>query len=189
MRGRDRAAELYVPAKVELVGDVIQVFQRVRLGGEVLLPVPFPHQLLGKGVAIGPAFGIETRARIAVPVPGAADVRAGLEDSHSHAQFAQAVEHIHAGNPGADDDRVIDRELTLAWALHQGVCVRHYMFPSASRASWLRFHGGVTSSSLDGLAQRPGELQWLTWWLFAQRYGHREARHATRKTSVLIKNR
>ena len=32
MRGRDRAAELYVPAQVELVGDVIQVFQRVGLG-------------------------------------------------------------------------------------------------------------------------------------------------------------
>src|SRR5256885_9690010 len=81
----------------------------------MLLPVPFPHQLLGKGVAIGPAFGIETRAGITVPVPGAADVRAGLEDPRGHAQFAQAVEHIHAGNPGADDDRVVDRKLTLAW--------------------------------------------------------------------------
>src|SRR6476620_12049908 len=78
----------------------------------MLLPVPFRHQLLGKGVAIGPAFGIETRAGITVPVPGAADVRAGLEDPYGHAQFAQAVEHIHAGNPGADDDRVVDRELT-----------------------------------------------------------------------------
>ena len=47
-RGRDRAAELYVPALVKLVGDVIQICQRVGLGGEVLLPVPFRHQLLGK---------------------------------------------------------------------------------------------------------------------------------------------
>ena len=93
MRGRDRAAELHVPAQVELVGDVVQVFQRVGLRGEVLLPVPFLHQLLGKGVAVGPAFGIEARAGIAVPVPGAADVRAGLEDPRGHAQFAQAVEH------------------------------------------------------------------------------------------------
>jgi len=35
------------------------------------------------------------------------------------------VEHIHAGKPGADDDRVVDRELTLVWAFRQGVCVRH----------------------------------------------------------------
>src|SRR5437016_4093502 len=96
---------------------------RVGLGGEMLLPVPFRHQLLGKGVAIGPAFGIETRAGITVPVPGAANVRAGLEDPRGHAQFAQAVEHIHPGNPGADDDRVVARELTLAWAFRQGVCV------------------------------------------------------------------
>src|SRR6202140_2458433 len=95
----------------------------------MLLPVPFLHQLLGEGVAIGPAFGIETRAGITVPVPGAADVRAGLEDPRGHTQFAQAVEHIHAGNPGADDDRVVDRELTLAWAFRQDMCVRHGMFP------------------------------------------------------------
>src|SRR5216110_2428328 len=117
----------------------------------MLLPVPFRHQLLGKGVAIGPAFGIKTRAGITVPVPGAADVRAGLEDPHSHAQFAQAVEHIHAGNPGADDDRVIDRELTLAWAFHQGMCVRHYMFPSASRASCSAFMAASRAAASGGL--------------------------------------
>ena len=32
VRGRDRAAELHVPAQVELVGDMVQVFQRVGLG-------------------------------------------------------------------------------------------------------------------------------------------------------------
>ena len=114
VRGRDRAAELHVAAQVELVGDMVQVFQRVGLGGEMLLPVPFLHQLLGKGVAVGPAFGIEAGAGIAVPVPGAADIGAGLEDARGHAQFAQAVEHEHAGNPGADDDRVVGRDLILA---------------------------------------------------------------------------
>src|SRR3979411_2666596 len=95
----------------------------------MLLPVPFRHQLLGKGVAIGPAFGIKTRAGITVPVPGAADVRAGLEEPYGHAPFAQAAEHIHAGNPGADDDSVVDRKLALACAFRQGVCVRHELFP------------------------------------------------------------
>src|SRR5437762_5993903 len=95
----------------------------------MLLPVPFRHQLLGKGVAVGPAFGIETRAGVTVPVPGAADVRATLEHPCGHAQFAQAVEHIHAGNPGADDDGVVDRKPTLACAFRQGVCVRHDVVP------------------------------------------------------------
>src|SRR5437016_13386856 len=104
----------------------------------MLLPVPFRHQLLGKGVAIGPAFGIETRAGVTVPIPGAADVRSGLEDPCGHAQFAQAVEHIHAGNPGADDDSVVDRKLALAWAFRQDVCVRHEVFPSLRHAAKIR---------------------------------------------------
>jgi hypothetical protein len=63
--------------------------------------------------------------------------------TRGHAQFAQAVEHIHAGNPGADDDRVVDRELTLALAFRQcayvwGVCVRHDMFPSLGCAAKIR---------------------------------------------------
>ena len=161
MRGRDRAAELDVPAQVELVGDVIQVFERVGLRGEVLLPVPFRHQLLGKGVAIGPAFGIETRAGITVPVPGAADVRAGLEDPCGQAQFAQAVEHIHAGNPGADDDRVVDRKLALALAgaFRQGVCVRHDRFPSLRRATKIRGRatgGSIAEASYRFSDRRPG---------------------------------
>src|SRR5207237_9095752 len=83
---------------------------------------------------------IEARAGITVPVPGAADIRAGLENPRGHAQFAQAVEHIHAGNPGADDDRVVDRKLALAWAFRQDVCVRHDLFPSLRHAA--KIHGG-----------------------------------------------
>ena len=113
MCGRDCAAELNVAAQVELVGDMVQVSQRVRLGGEMLLPVPFLHQLLRERIAVGPAFGIEAGAGIAVPVPGAADVGARLEDPRGHAEFAQAVQHEHAGNAGADDDRVVGRDLVL----------------------------------------------------------------------------
>ena len=130
MRGRHRAAELHVPAQVELVGDVVQVFQRVGLGREMLLPVPFLHQLLGKRIAIGPAFGIEAGAGIAVPVPGAADIGAGLEHPRGHAQLAQAVEHEHAGNPGADDDRVVFRDLILVGPFRDHWCLWHGVFPS-----------------------------------------------------------
>ena len=41
VRGLDRATELHVPAQVELVGDAVEVFERVGLWGEMLLPVPF----------------------------------------------------------------------------------------------------------------------------------------------------
>ncbi len=106
MRRRHRAAELHVAAQVELVGHMVQVFQRVGLGREMLLPVPFLHQLLGEGVAVGPAFRIEAGAGVTVPVPGAAHIGAGLEHARRHAKFAQAIQHEHAGNAGTDDDRV-----------------------------------------------------------------------------------
>ena len=135
MRGLHRAAELHVPAQVELVGDVVQVFQRVRLGGEMLLPVPFLHQLLGKRIAIGPAFGIEAGARIAVPVPGAADIGAGLEHPRGHAQLAQAVEHEYAGNPGANDDRVVFLDLILVGLFRDHWCLSGMVsFPRSSCA-------------------------------------------------------
>jgi hypothetical protein len=45
-------------------------------------------------------------------------------------------------------------------------------------AGLLGSQGGLTSSSLGGLysgqGSKPAELQWPTWWLFAQRYGHCE---------------
>ena len=106
MRGGDAAVEPDVPAQVELVGHVVQVAQRVRLGGKMLRPVPLLQQLLRKGVAIGPALRIEAGARVAVPVPGAADIRPGFEHLHAHAELAQPVELVEAGNAGADDDHL-----------------------------------------------------------------------------------
>src|SRR6185312_5630257 len=61
---------------------------------------------LGKGVAVGPTFGVKPRAGITVPVPGTAYTGAGLEHPSPQAEFAQAVELVEARNPGADDDRV-----------------------------------------------------------------------------------
>ena len=106
MRGGHAALELDVAAQVELVGDMVQIALGLGLAGEVLLPVPFVEQFLRKGIAVGPALGIEAGARIAVPVPGAADTRAGLEQPHLQAEFAQPVELIQPGNAGADDDGV-----------------------------------------------------------------------------------
>ncbi len=138
VRGGDRAAELHVAAEVELVGDVVQIFQSVRLGGEVLLPVPFLHQFLGERVAIRPAFGIETGPGVTVPVPGAADVRSGLENPRRHTEFAQAVEHEHAGNPAADDDRIVFRDLILGLSFRQDVRIWHGVSPAFARAAKIR---------------------------------------------------
>jgi HrpA-like RNA helicase len=66
----------------------------------------YEASLLAALASVGPAFGIETGARVAVPVPGAADAGAGLEQSHPKPEFAQPVELVEAGDAGADDDSV-----------------------------------------------------------------------------------
>ncbi len=100
------ALELDVAAQIELVGDIVEIALGLRLAREVLLPIPLLQQFRRKGVAVGPAFGIEARAGIAVPVPGAADPGAALERAHPEPEFAQLIELIEAGNAGADDDSV-----------------------------------------------------------------------------------
>ena len=53
--GLDPAVELDVAAEVELVGDEVAVAQGLRLRREVLAPLPLAQQLVGEGVAVGPA--------------------------------------------------------------------------------------------------------------------------------------
>ena len=106
MRGGHAAVEPNVAPQVELVRDIIQIPLVFGLTREVLLPVPFLEQLLGKGIAVGPAFGIEAGAGIAVPVPGAADAATGFEHAHLETEFAQPIKLVETGNAGADDDGV-----------------------------------------------------------------------------------
>ena len=75
-RRLDLAVELHVLAQVELVGDVVEVAQVLRLAGEPFLPVPLVEQLLRERVAVGVALRVEAGAGVAVPVPGAAEVGA-----------------------------------------------------------------------------------------------------------------
>ena len=102
----DLAAELDVAAQVELVGDLVQVAQRLGLGREMLRPVPLGQEFLGKRIAIGITLRVEARAGVAVPVPGASDTGSGLEHPDLHSEFAQSVKLEQAGHAGADDDRV-----------------------------------------------------------------------------------
>ena len=102
----DPAVEGDVLAEIKFLSDEIQIAQRIRLGGEVFRPFPFLQQFFGKRIAIGPALGIETRARVAVPIPSAADIRARLKYPELHAEFAQANKLIHAGDTSPDDDYI-----------------------------------------------------------------------------------
>ena len=108
-RRRHPAAKLDIAAQVELVGDIIEVAQRLRLTGEMLGPLPFLQQLLRERIAIGIALRIEARAGIAIPVPGAADIGASLEYPHAKTLFAQPVELVQARHARADDDGVVVR--------------------------------------------------------------------------------
>src|SRR5262249_1098440 len=82
----------------------LAIAQGLRLAGEMLGPFPFIEQLLRERKAVGIALGIEARAGITIPVPGAADIGAGLEHAHAQAELAQAAELGHAGKTRADDD-------------------------------------------------------------------------------------
>jgi hypothetical protein len=60
-----------------------------RLAREMFAPVPSIYEFLAEGVLVGIALRVETGARITIPVPSAADVRAGLEYPRGKAQLAE----------------------------------------------------------------------------------------------------
>jgi hypothetical protein len=102
----DARVELDVAAQVELIGDVVEIALGLRLSGEMFLPVPLLQEFLGERIAIAVAFGIEARAGIAIPVPGASHAAAFLIHAHLQPELAQTVELIQTGHARADDDRV-----------------------------------------------------------------------------------
>ena len=77
-----------------------------RLGSEMLLRTPFLQQFLGEGIPVGPAFGIEARAGIAVPTPGAVDAGAGLKHPNCEPEPTQLVELLETGHAGVNHDSV-----------------------------------------------------------------------------------
>src|SRR5581483_607213 len=105
-RGNDPGVELDVLAQIELVGDVVQVALGFGLPREMLLPVPFPKQLIRERISVRVALRIESCARITVPIPGAANSSTFLVDVNREAHLAEPVQLEQTGNAGADDDRV-----------------------------------------------------------------------------------
>src|ERR1700751_1948076 len=84
--------------------------------GITLGPVPLLGQVLVERIAVDVAVGISTCARIAIPVPGAADAVAGLEHGDVEVKLvAQRMQHVHAGKAGADDDSIEVGLLARSW--------------------------------------------------------------------------
>ena len=103
---RHPGAEADVAPEVEPVRHMVGIGQDFRLRGVFLGPLPLLVQFLGEGIGILQALDIAARAGIAVPVPGAAYIAAGLEDPRREAELAQAVQHVHAGKARPDDHGV-----------------------------------------------------------------------------------
>ena len=99
--------EANVPAQVEAVCHMVEVAHDLGLLGVALGELPLADQIIGEGVAVGMAFGIAARAGVAVPVPGAAHAIGRFQQKRVQAQpVAQLVQLVHAGEAGADDQRV-----------------------------------------------------------------------------------
>jgi hypothetical protein len=75
---RDAGVEPDVTAETDLVVDVAEIGAKLLPRGIELAVVPIPPKLLA-GELIQRPVRIDPGARIAVPVPDAADVRPGLE--------------------------------------------------------------------------------------------------------------
>ena len=105
-RSGDHGVELDVAPQVEAVGDVVGVPQHLGLGGEALRPVPLLFKLVAEPVGVVDALDVTAGAGVAVPVPRAADTGSGFEHPHGEAGLAETVEHVHAGEAGADHDCV-----------------------------------------------------------------------------------
>ena len=116
--GRHARVALDVTLQIEFVRDKMQIPLHFRLAREVLAPLPFVDQFLGKGVLVGIALGVETGAWVAIPVPGAADIGAGLEHPRREAELAEFIESIQAGHAGTDDDSIIllGHDQNLLWS-------------------------------------------------------------------------
>ncbi len=113
--------ELDVAAQVEAIGHMIGVAQQLRLCGVAFAPLPLLLQLGRELVGVFDALHVAARARIAIPVPGAADAAARLQHAHGKSHPAQPVQHVEAGETGADHD---DVEVGRARAAFLRCCLR-----------------------------------------------------------------
>ena len=110
--------EADIAAQVEAVGHVLCVAEDLRLGCVALRPHPVLLQLGVEAVAVLHALHVAAGTGVAVPVPRAAHVVGHLHGVGREAQLAQPVQHVHAAEPGPDDDYVVVDCLLVAHRHH-----------------------------------------------------------------------
>ncbi len=153
----DAGIELNIAAQIKTVGDVVGVFQNLRLRRVALAPVPFLLQFVGKRIGILHAFDIAARAGVTVPVPGAADVATLLIDPHGKSLPAQPVQHVHSRKARADHDDIVGLG-AAAWLLPGTDCKADIRTPSD-------FSGVASQHSIPGVKAQATKMQ-LARWIF-----------------------
>jgi len=100
----DTGVQEDISHQVEFSGDVAHITHDFRLFRIAFRPFPLFNQFLGKKVAIGVALRVTARARVAVPVPGTADVAGRIQHLDRKTEpVSQADELIQARKSGAND--------------------------------------------------------------------------------------
>ena len=98
--------KMNVVTQIIALGNVFGVAQNFILPRITLRPLPFLLQRFVKRIGIFQTLNINTRTRIAVPIPSAADIRAGFKAFHTAIVLIGAVNGIHARKTGTNNDNI-----------------------------------------------------------------------------------
>ena len=92
--------------QIEVVSHVVGVLQEFRLSGVTLTPVPFLLQVVIERIGVFHAFNVTSRARVSIPVPGAANIVAGFKYASRKPGAQHLVERVHSCEACPDNDGV-----------------------------------------------------------------------------------
>ena len=95
-----------IAAQIMAVSNVVGIGQDFRLPRKPLRPRPFLLQFTVKLIGILQTFNVAAGARIAVPIPGAANPVTGFNSRRRQAHLAQAIEQIHASKAGPNNNHI-----------------------------------------------------------------------------------
>ena len=106
LRRHHTGFQLDPPFQVETLSHMVDITQYLRLCGIFFSPLPLLLEVVRKRVRVFEAFHVAAGARITIPEPGAADAGAGFEHLDVQAKFQKPVQHVEAGETGADHDHI-----------------------------------------------------------------------------------
>ena len=86
--------------------DGVQIGENLRLLRIALRPLPVAQELLVEGIAVDGSLSVDAASRVAVPIPGAADVAGVIErlnvEAKVVAKFVQRIEAAEARSDNGD---------------------------------------------------------------------------------------